>query len=117
MPSLLETIKKAAQDAMNASEPSTFLYGTVTSANPLKIQVDSDKKLTLTKDFLVVGKSLQDREVEMEFDMETDRDEYGRTYAIKGKKTIKINNGLKAGDKVILLKQHGGQKYMVTERM
>lgn len=36
---------------------------------------------------------------------------------IKGRKKIIIHNGLTVGEKVILLRQHGGQKYVVIDRV
>lgn len=39
------------------------------------------------------------------------------THDITGKKEITIHNGLAVGDEVILLKQKGGQKYLVLDRV
>lgn len=44
--SLLEMIKQAAIDAVNAQSPCDYVYGKVASASPLEIQID--QKLMLT---------------------------------------------------------------------
>lgn len=53
---LLNVIKKAAMDAMNASQPSDFCFGKVTSMNPLKILVE--QKMTLGKAQLVMTETV-----------------------------------------------------------
>lgn len=61
--SLLDTIKRAAIDAINATNPVNVLYGKVTKINPLEIQVH--QKLTLTSEFLILGSNVTDHEVDM----------------------------------------------------
>lgn len=39
------------------------------------------------------------------------------SHSISGKKTITVHNSLKVNDEVILLKQSGGQKYLVIDRV
>lgn len=53
---LLVAIKKAAIDAVNASQPSDFCFGKVTSDNPLKILVE--QKMTLGKAQLVMTETV-----------------------------------------------------------
>ncbi len=38
-------------------------------------------------------------------------------HAIKGRKKLKLCNGLQVGEKVLLLRWQGGQKYLVLDRM
>lgn len=108
---LRETIAEIVKNYIESSSPSTFLYGTVVSESPLKIQVDSNKKLTLTSDFLVITRNVQDYDVDMTFSMSTDGGD-----GITSKNPMKIHNKLKSGDKVILIRQQGGQKYLVAEK-
>lgn len=68
--SLLDLIKEIAIKAVNAEKPSAFFYGTVLSVSPLKIKLDSN--LILTKEFLVVPKSLTDYKVNIEMDCYTE---------------------------------------------
>lgn len=56
MPNLIETIKKAAIEAVAASKPVAIEYGRVTSVSPLKIQLD--QKRTLDDDFIVLTQTV-----------------------------------------------------------
>ncbi len=38
-------------------------------------------------------------------------------HGISGRKSLTIHNALKNGDKVILIRQHGGQKYVVLDKI
>ncbi|WP_099469453.1 DUF2577 domain-containing protein [Konateibacter massiliensis] len=117
MANLNEQIKRVALEAVNQSEPSTFVFGTVVSASPLKIQVE--QKMLLTKEFLVLTQNVLNYETEAEIDWETEPETCTLAHAhkLKGKKKIKILNALKLNDKVILIKQQGGQKYLVLDKV
>lgn len=114
MANLNEQIKKVAMDAVTQSEPSTFVYGTVASINPLQVQVD--QKMLLTKEFLVLTKNVMDYEIQVEMEWMTEI-ELEHKHKVQGTKKIKIKNGLQAGNKVILVKQQGGQKYLVLDKV
>lgn len=101
MPNLVELIKTAAKEANEAGSPCTFVYGMVTASNPVSIQIDGDSKLTLGREFMVIPRQFTDHEVEI-------RD--------GNRRRIKIYNALKAGEKVVLIRQQGGQKYLVAGR-
>ena len=53
---LLNTIKKAAIDAVNSTQPSDFYFGKVTSVKPLKIFVE--QKMTLGNAHLVLTETI-----------------------------------------------------------
>lgn len=141
---LLEIVKKAAIDAVKASQPCDVLFGRVTSAEPLQININ--QKLILTSDFLVLTKAVQDYEVDVEVshyvEEETFKESHVHTFSgsdsegntfegttssgnlkgkhkhqYTGKKKIKIYNGLKVGEEVIVIKAQGGQKYVVLDRL
>lgn len=101
MPNLVELIKKAANEANEAGSPSTFVYGMVIRAEPVEIQIDGDNKLILSKEFVVLPEQFTDHEVEI---------------LDGGKRKIKILNALKDGERVVLIRQQGGQKYLVVGR-
>lgn len=122
MGNLVDLIKQAAVEADNAADPSTFMFGTVVAQNPLKIQLDEDNKILLTKEFLVVPMNLTDYELEIEIEeIKTEKSlegsEYEHYHKIKGKKKIKVLNHLKNGDRVTLVRQRGGQKYFVAGKV
>ena len=68
--SLGEIIKKMAVGANDASAPTSVLFGTVTSVNPLEITVE--QKLKLTKEFLVLTKNVKDYTVDVSLDWTTE---------------------------------------------
>ncbi len=70
MGSLGEVIKKMAVGANDANAPTSVLFGTVTSINPLEITVE--QKLKLTKEFLVLTKNVKDYTVDVSVEWETE---------------------------------------------
>lgn len=119
----VENIKRAALDAVFATMPSGVYFGTVLSSSPLKISVE--QKMTLTDKQLVLSSLVQDFTVSMTVDHKTEDKAGGsgdasfasHKHQIQGTKEITINNALKAGEKVILLREQGGQKYIVLDRI
>ena len=137
---LLIAIKKAALEAVEASQPSNFLFGKVTSVKPLKVLVE--QKMTLGAAQLVLTRNVTNFTTKVSVDWKTENaladhthDVKGtdsgndlidltsenanleHSHALKGVKQITIHNGLQIGDEVILLKQKGGQKYLVLDRV
>lgn len=90
-------IKKAAMDAFEASKPVNVFFGKVTSASPLKINVE--QKMTLGDKQLVLTRSVTDY----------------NTLTSNG--NIKVFNALKVGDEVVLIRQQEGQKFIVIDRL
>ena len=70
MGSLGEVIKKMAVGANDANAPTSVLFGTVTSINPLEITVE--QKLKLTKEFLVLTKNVKDYTVDVSVEWKTE---------------------------------------------
>lgn len=114
MPNLVELIKQAAEEAREAGEPTNIVYGTVTSVSPLAIMVD--QKLTLSADFLVLTKNVMDYQTSITLSLDTENAE-GHKHGISGTAKATIHNGLRNGDKVMMIKQAGGQSYVVIDRI
>ena len=120
---LLVSIKKAAQEAAEAGQPADFCFGKVTSAKPLKILVE--QKMNLGEAQLVLTRNVTDFKTKVTIDWTTGTKSGGsgdssfasHSHSVSGKKDITIHNGLAVGDEVILLKQKGGQKYLVLDRV
>lgn len=89
-------------EAVEASKPTQIAYGKVTSASPLKVKVS--EKLILTSEVLVVPEHLKDHEVTLK-----DQQNVETKYTMK--------SALKTGDKVVMLRNRGGQKYLILDRM
>lgn len=142
MADIIETIKKAALDAVENSSPTSIMYGTVISVKPLEIQIE--QKLLLTSEFLILTKNVIDYETEITVNWSTEEKNFNSNHShncnvisneevsvtienqnielthnhnMTGKKKIIIHNGLKTNDKVILLQQQGGQKFIVLDKI
>ena len=97
---LYSIIKQIVDNTINESNQVDVRIGTVESINPLKIRVS--KKLLLTEPFLKLSRNVKDYETKMVIDGIT--------------KNVKVLNGLKKGENVIMVKYQNGQKYLVLER-
>lgn len=124
---LMKTVKRAALDAVNASKPVEVCFGKVTSTSPLNILVE--QKMTLGETQLVISRHVTDYKAYMTEDNvhdvndgKTQQNDSGSLQITApnndtGKIPITIHNGLVVGDEVILLRQQGGQKYIVVDKI
>ena len=103
---LIETMKRAALEAQEASRPVNVCCGEVISGSPLKIKVE--QKLLLGEKQLVLTRNVTDY-VTMVSENNTD----GKI----NEKQITVRNGLCAGDLVIIVRQQEGQKFVVVDRI
>lgn len=110
---------------MEASSPSDIMMGTVEAAAPLQISCGEDGKITLGQAQLLLTSLVRDFEVDMTVGHETenalditvDGANLKHKHAVAGKKTYKVHLGLEAGEKVLLLRQKGGQQFVVLDRV
>ena len=120
---LIDIMKRAAKDMYDNEQPTDLRFGTVVSVSPLKIQVTN--LFTIPQSMLVVPKHLTDYEVEVTVDWTTENKSGGsgdsafasHNHNVKGKKKIKVHNALKNGDKVALIRKHGGQSFYILDRI
>lgn len=123
MPNMIEIIKKAAVEAVKASNPCAIMFGQVISTSPLKINVE--QRLTLDESHLILTNLVKDFEVDMTVDFVTENTSGGsgdssfasHNHAVTGKKTFQVHLGLTTGESVMLLQVQGGQKYIVLDRV
>lgn len=99
---LIQTIKQAAIEAVEQSSPVGITYGIVTKINPLEINIE--QRMNISADFILLTTNVINKETEISINDGAKN------------KTI-IFNALKAGDKVLLLRVQGGQKYIVLDRL
>ena len=116
---IIRSIKAAALDAVENSKPCDLRYGTVISTEPLQIRITD--KFILPESALIVPERLTDYETET-----TILPSYGwitQTVAehfhgiFHNRRKITVHGALKVGDKVALLRQQGGQFYLVLDRL
>lgn len=120
---LLMAIKRASTEAVEAGKPSDYCFGKIISVSPLKISVE--QKMTLGAAQLVLTRNVTDYTTTVTVDWLTEKESGGsdaasfacHNHSILGTKEITIHNSLKIGEKVVLLKQKGGQKYLVLDRV
>lgn len=139
-----EIIKHMAVNAVNSTQPFAFNYGKVTSVDPIEIEIDQTLKLSEKQ--LLFSTLVQDFDVNMYFEHETEETDlihkhdasivitspHGDTGTItvqnspdsdkhiheyKGVKTFTVNLKLKKDEKVLLLRVQGGQKFIVLDRV
>lgn len=142
---LVKIFKKTAVEAMDAAKPANICFGTVESVEPLRINVE--QKMILGSAQLTLSRNVTDFSVHVTTDwqteshaQETGQEEQGETelggtpehshkfkiqgggggshdHKISGKKEITLHNALSVGEKVMLLRQQGGQNYIVLDRI
>lgn len=120
---LTRLIKKAALEAVDATKPADICFGEVLGTTPLQILME--QKLVLGKEQLILPRNMTDYEISITVNWNTENRSGGsgeaafesHNHAIAGKKTITVHNGLAVGDKVILIRKLGGQKFLVYDRI
>lgn len=116
--SLSGGIKLAAKQLMDDGQQCDLRFGTVVSVSPLKVQITN--LLTLPQSVLIVPEHLTNYKVNVTLDWKTseyDSDDDIHNHDISGTKTMTINNALKVGDKVALIRKTGGQSYYILDRI
>lgn len=119
---MLNVMKKSSKGVQNSSKPCDIVYGTVISVSPLKVEVD--QKLTLEQEHLKLTRAVMDYEVDMTVDHLTENRAGGsdaasfasHNHEYKGRKKFLIHNGLIIGDKVTMIRAHGGQQYLIIDK-
>lgn len=123
-------MKRAAVEAVEAGKPVNVYFGVVSGTAPLQVKVE--QKMTLGVGQLILSRNVTDYETEVEVDWETGEEEQEHshggpgggtgsqsarhTHRTTGRKRIKVYNGLKIGDQVILVRMQEGQKFLVLDR-
>ena len=135
---LVRIIKQTAMDAVMADKPVEVCVGKVMCEEPLQILVE--QKLLLGEKQLVLTKAVTDHWVDIEVSHYTVNDAFmnpdhihyvpehfvytdegnldtTHKHAYKGRKKIKIYNGLKLGENVLLIRFDRGQRFVVLDRV
>ena len=132
MSNLLQEIQAITQQVNHASQPTDFLVGTVTRANPLQIVTDNSQA-PLEQSVLHLTSAVIEKKIKLEH-THTIHDTYtgggsaenalGDTHCIENGKSLPIEGGymilnkkLEVGDKVLLLRVQHGQQFIVLSRV
>lgn len=124
---LVETLKRAAVEAMEAKKPVNVYFGEVVSAAPLKINVEQkmelgEKQLILSRNVTNFKTSITGGNIKNYYytgsttDSGTAPVTPSHVHAV-GKIEVTVHNGLVVGDEVILIRQQEGQKFIVLDRI
>ena len=104
--------------AYNNSSPSAWMIGEVINESPLEIQIE--QRLIVDEDLLILTRNVTDYMVQAKIalNLSTGSSE-GHRHSVSGTYDVPmtIQNGLQEGDFVLLLRQDGGQKFIVVDRV
>lgn len=119
---LLETMKQVAQATNDAGMPTAFLFGSVTKTSPLTIRVDN--RFDISGDAIVVMKEFQagfyptHYHTGVKGSPSTEEKSGGKgNYQTNTDAKSEYYYGLAVGDKVVLLRNAGGQAFLVLGRV
>lgn len=119
---LLATMQHLIQQTQGSSDLSDWCLGVVTGTSPLTIRIEG--KDEIGEAFLELTDAVRDYEVDISVNHTTENRAGGGGYAefashnhgYLGRKKITVHNGLHVGETVILLRQTGGQNFIVLSR-
>lgn len=126
---LYDLIAKIGANAVDVTQPMSIYTGRVMSTEPLSIQID--QFTILESEFLILTNAVRDHMVDIDVGWTTelagkhshdgqisgDTEDPEHYHQIQGCKAIKIYNGLKDGEEVILVRAQGGQSFIVLDRI
>lgn len=104
MNDLYKTMKKISGGAADSKKPADFVFGVLISVDPIKVQWG---KHTLEDEFLEIPARFKYDTKEHRIDV-IDCDSGG--YII-------IKPKIKKGDKVVMIKKHGGQRFLLLDKV
>lgn len=102
---LVKIMQKASKKAIDNTNLSDTLYGTITSISPLRLKVDN--RFEVGEDFLILSPFCFKNEVEVKFELDEE----------EVKTQVLIWDGLNINDKVLLLRCQSGQRYYVMNKV
>ena len=120
---ILNLFKEIATNTIDSAVPVSILIGSVTQVNPLVISLGAN--LPIPEERIVLTKNTCEWTMEMSVDHITEDRSGGGGYAefashnheYKGRKKYLVHNQLQVGDKVLLIQETGGQRYIALDRL
>ena len=135
---IFESIRKNAYNTQKAETYAGIYHGIVDTIDPLSIRIE--QLVTLPAEFFILTNMVRDYDLDMEMSVEHETETTSLNTAAltspsgpvtgalspnphkheyKGKKkfTLHIKLGLQVGEKVIMIRDHGGQKLLIIDRI
>lgn len=107
---MLELIKQASVNAINASNPLNIEFGTVIDAENITIKID--QRRILPKEFFIVPESLT------RYELTIKNNNIAEESSVDSQlEKLVIREGLKVGDAVILLRIESGARYLILDKV
>lgn len=100
---LIEVIQKIQQDGFEQMKPTDLVFGTVVTAAPLTIQIDTLMQ-PLPEEALIKTEAVMPKS-------------YSGTTSDGASFTAVINVGIQPGDKVVMLRCQHGQRFIVLSKV
>lgn len=134
-PDIVRLIKKIAEEGGDSKKPMAVQTGTVISVSPLKIKADNNMEHDYSLGDLILTHLVRDYEVDITVNHSTDSiyQDWDTTHShpgagantipidheheYTGRKKIIMHLGLKVGEKVLLIQEQGGQRWIVVDRI
>lgn len=126
---LKDVIQQMVDEAVSARMPTELQIGTVTGVSPLEITLDT-QMTPLRQSVLYLSETVVEKKIPvLEHTHQTAQgatqpallqseiicDEHGTGLGVKDNSII-FNNALQVGDKVLLMRVQGGQKFVILSR-
>lgn len=129
---MIDVIKEVIEKLLERKKMTKLEFGTVESVKPLTVRIDA-KKLLQEED-LILSHLVKDYYVDITVQHSTDSIygswdtshshpdagnntiPTGHEHGYIGRKKILIHNGLLKGEKVVMVRQEGGQLYYILDR-
>lgn len=129
MSELAQLIQTLSLNAIEQGKPMNVFFGTVEKTEPLEIRID--QKQLIKSGYLILTNAVRDYKTKFTFDNPNIKQVYTTwdmsessestenkiTFKEKIQHEVTIYNGLNKGDKVLLLRVQGGQKFIVLDRL
>ncbi|MDY2738954.1 MAG: DUF2577 domain-containing protein [Acidaminococcus sp.] len=120
---LYQAFQSAMAQNVNDMKLSDCILGVVESASPLVIRID--QRTLIKSDYLILTDLVRDFSVDITVSHTTENRAGGsgdpafasHNHDYKGRKKIIVHNGLAVGEKVVMIRQAGGQQYIVLSRI
>lgn len=100
MPDFIEVIQRTIQNAVEAMKLTDKATGTVESTAPLKVKVDTSMQ-SIPEAGLILTDTVKERTVKVQ----------------GGSGSVTVREGLKPGDRVLMLRVENGNQYIILSKV